>query len=75
MEQTKYKKSNLLDKTTAAWLQNKRNNDGAEELWRIYDGLYDVSDFIKKHPGGRFWLETTKVLDNTNIYINAFIVP
>ncbi|KAF2892876.1 hypothetical protein ILUMI_13293 [Ignelater luminosus] len=68
MEQTKHKQFNLLDKTTEAWLQNKRNNDGAEDLWRICDSLYDVSDFIKKHPGGKFWLETTKGTDITEAF-------
>lgn len=43
------------------WLKDKQVTDGAEGLWRVHDGLYDVSDFIKTHPGGPEWLELTKV--------------
>lgn len=43
------------------WLEMKREQDGAESLWRIHDGLYDFSNFIEEHPGGSEWLEVTKV--------------
>lgn len=43
------------------WLAGRRLDDGAEGLWRIYDKLYDVSVFVEKHPGGKEWLELTKV--------------
>lgn len=43
------------------WLKDKNLTDGAEGLWRIHDKLYDVSSFIKSHPGGAEWLELTKV--------------
>lgn len=43
------------------WLASRRVDDGAEGLWRINDSLYDVSGFIEKHPGGKDWLEDTKV--------------
>lgn len=50
------------------WLDEKRKTDGAEGLWRIHDSLYDLTDFIRKHPGGQFWLEVTKV----SIHIKGF---
>lgn len=43
------------------WLEDKRNNDGAQNLWRIHDKLYDFSNFIHVHPGGKDWLQLTKV--------------
>lgn len=43
------------------WLTGKAMDDGAEGLWRVHDKLYDLTDFVKKHPGGDEWLELTKV--------------
>ena len=48
-------------KTGLNWLEGRRADDGAEGLWRIFDKLYDVSDFVDKHPGGKEWLTMTKV--------------
>lgn len=48
-------------KTAQLWLKSKRIQDGAEDLWRIHDSLYDLTDFVKKHPGGAQWIATTKV--------------
>lgn len=47
--------------TSNIWLEGKRSVDRAEGLWRIHDGLYDLENFIDKHPGGRDWLQFTKV--------------
>lgn len=44
------------------WIEDKRADDGAEGLWRIHDDLYDLSDWIDKHPGGRDWIRLTKVI-------------
>lgn len=44
-----------------SWLAGRRDDDGAEGLWRIHDKLYDVNKFIDKHPGGREWLELSRV--------------
>lgn len=49
-------------KTGDNWLDDKRNDDGAEGLWRVHDKLYDVTDFMSRHPGGYMWLELTKVI-------------
>lgn len=51
-----------------SWLECKRREDGAEGLWRIHDELYDLSDFVDIHPGGKSWLTLTKVI---YIYINC----
>ena len=44
-----------------SWLEGKRVDDNAENLWRVHDKIYDLTDFISKHPGGKEWLELTKV--------------
>lgn len=50
---------------TKRWLDGKRLDDNAEGLWRIHDKLYDLKDFIKRHPGGSEWLKVTKGVDIT----------
>ncbi|XP_025833687.1 cytochrome b5-related protein-like [Agrilus planipennis] len=55
-------------KNTDIWLEGKRIDDGAEGLWRIHDDLYDLNDFIDKHPGGAFWLKMTKGTDITEAF-------
>ncbi|KAK5637954.1 hypothetical protein RI129_012249 [Pyrocoelia pectoralis] len=55
-------------KSADRWLEDKRKFDGAENLWRIHDCLYDMTEFIDKHPGGKFWIETTKGLDITETW-------
>jgi len=61
-----YRKSGLI--TTESWLAGKREDDQAEGLWRIYDTINDVTDFIDKHPGGSFWLRETKGTDITEAF-------
>lgn len=46
------------------WLKGRRADDNAEGLWRVHDGLYDLENFINQHPGGKEWLELTKVGKN-----------
>lgn len=48
-------------KTPEQWIKSKQLQDGAEDLWRIHDSLYDMTDFIKSHPGGSQWILITKV--------------
>ncbi|KAF2892875.1 hypothetical protein ILUMI_13292 [Ignelater luminosus] len=55
-------------KTGDNWLDDKRNDDGAEGLWRVHNKLYDLTDFINKHPGGPMWLELTKGTDITEAF-------
>jgi len=44
------------------WIEGKKNDDGVKEnLWRVHDKLYDLNNFIDQHPGGKYWLEISKV--------------
>ncbi|XP_017461480.1 PREDICTED: cytochrome b5-related protein [Rhagoletis zephyria] len=61
-----FRNSKLI--TTKSWLLGKQNDDEAEGLWRIYDGIYDFTDFISKHPGGEFWLIESKGTDITEAF-------
>lgn len=54
--------------TADLWLQGKRQDDGAEDLWRINDQLYDLTDFLDNHPGGKDWLILTKGTDITEAF-------
>lgn len=48
-------------KDPVQWLTGKAMDDGAEGLWRVHNGIYDLTDFVSKHPGGSEWLDLTKV--------------
>ncbi|KAL1498215.1 hypothetical protein ABEB36_009049 [Hypothenemus hampei] len=50
------------------WLEDKVQIDNAEGLWRIHDGIYDLTEFIDKHPGGSEWIELSKGLDVTEAF-------
>lgn len=44
------------------WIEGKRKDDNADgNLWRVNEKLYDLSEFIEIHPGGKFWIEATQV--------------
>lgn len=60
MKYSKYRDHPLHSGHT--WLEAKRETDGAEGLWRVHDGLYDLGSFVDSHPGGAEWLEMTKVM-------------
>lgn len=51
------------------WLETRRKDDNAESLWRVHDGLYDLKDFIKYHPGGADWIRLTEVNFNDKIHV------
>lgn len=51
----------IRNKGGIAWLEGRCQDDGAEGLWRVHDKLYDFSKFMEKHPGGKEWLQLTKV--------------
>ncbi|XP_022905147.2 cytochrome b5-related protein-like [Onthophagus taurus] len=55
-------------KTCDNWLEGKRIDDNINGLWRIHDKLYDFSDFINLHPGGKDWLILTKGTDITEAF-------
>ncbi|KAJ6639502.1 Cytochrome b5-related protein, partial [Pseudolycoriella hygida] len=50
------------------WLRVKRHDDNIGNYWRVHDKLYDLNDFLPKHPGGRDWLEFTKGIDITEAF-------
>jgi Cytochrome b5-like Heme/Steroid binding domain len=54
-------KRDLSIKGCWRWLESRRADDGAEGLWRVHDKLYDMKEFINKHPGGKEWLILTEV--------------
>ncbi|KAG5882187.1 hypothetical protein JTB14_016455 [Gonioctena quinquepunctata] len=62
---TRSKATNL---TVDVWLEEKKDTDGAEGFWRVHDGIYDLTEFIEKHPGGSEWLELTKGHDITEAF-------
>ena len=59
-------------KTSNIWLDAKRVDDDLggrkSHLWRIHDGLYDLTDFITDHPGGSDVLEKTVGIDITEAF-------
>lgn len=46
----------------------KRHDDNLGPYWRVHNKLYDLSDFIQKHPGGPDWLQFTKGIDITEAF-------
>lgn len=60
--------------TFCRWLDTKRDDDNVEDgLWRIRNTLYDLTDFISKHPGGPDWLQMTKGHDITETFITHHV--
>jgi len=59
-------------KSADDWIEARRCEDGADELWRIHDGLYNLEQWISKHPGGPQWLEITKVCTYLKLKIIVF---
>ena len=56
-------------KTVAEWTTSKQKRDGIPPgLWRVHDGLYDLTEFASKHPGGKFWINATKGTDITEAF-------
>lgn len=55
--------SHRRDLLNGCWkyMQGRRIDDNAEGLWRVHEKLYDLNEFIGKHPGGEQWLILSKV--------------
>lgn len=66
VKQPSYRKDS--SKSVRRWLETKRANDNAEGLWRVHDKLYDLINFIQRHPGGADWLELTQGTDITELF-------
>lgn len=66
----------FLKKKMSRWLEAKRKDDDVEDgLWRINNTLYDLTDFIDKHPGGSDWLRLTKGHDITEAFLTHHFNP
>ena len=50
--------AHMLAKNAENWWDGKRIDDNVATFWRIHDKIYDLSDFVDKHPGGEVLLET-----------------
>lgn len=55
-------------KSAYGFLKGRQKDDGAEGLWRIRNGLYDLENFAKSHPGGAEWIRLTKGTDITEAF-------
>lgn len=62
----------VMIKASKIWLDGKRVDDNLggkdSHLWRIHDCLYDLTDFIKNHPGGSDVIEETEGIDITEAF-------
>ncbi|XP_012286540.1 cytochrome b5-related protein [Orussus abietinus] len=54
--------------TGAGFMKSRRETDGAEDLWRVQDKLYDLNGFASFHPGGAEWIRLTKGTDITEAF-------
>lgn len=59
---------NQIMKTSHGFLKGRTQQDGAEGYWRIRNGLYDLRNFVKSHPGGAEWIALTKGTDITEAF-------
>jgi hypothetical protein len=55
-------------KNCRKWLRGKQLDDNAEGLWRVHNKLYDLKNFIDRHPGGADWIEMTENTDITEMF-------
>lgn len=55
-------------KSGQGFIEGRIRDDGAEGLWRIGNGLYDLTDWEKFHPGGSEWINLTKGTDITEAF-------
>lgn len=60
--------SHFRESSVNGWLKAKRIEDNAEGLWRVHNKLYDLINFVQRHPGGRDWLELTQGTDITELF-------
>lgn len=51
-----------------SFLDGRKDIDGAEDLWRVGNDLYDLSNFADSHPGGTEWILLTKGTDITEAF-------
>lgn len=54
---TAYKKfpTNYPHWNPEQWISGKRVDDNVSPYWRVHNKLYDLTDFLDRHPGGIMW--------------------
>jgi cytochrome b involved in lipid metabolism len=55
-------------KSVEEWRMGKKVDDSADGLWRVHDKLYDLINFIPRHPGGQDWIQLTQGMDITELF-------
>lgn len=53
----------------------KREDDECDGLWRAHNTVYDLTDFVNKHPGGAEWIQLSKGTDITELVESHHIYP
>ncbi|ODM92570.1 Cytochrome b5-related protein [Orchesella cincta] len=56
------------------WLKVKRRDDDVGNYWRVHDKLYNLEDFIQKHPGGQDWIDFSRGTDITEAFESSHFV-
>lgn len=64
-----------LIKTASSWIEGKRLDDGYGIYWRFRDGLYDLNDWMERHPGGSDWIRMTRGTDITEVFLSSHVNP
>ena len=62
-------------RAAATWIEGKRTDDDCGNLWRVHDKLYDLTDFVERHPGGAQWIRVSRGTDITEAYEAAHMNP
>lgn len=55
-------------KSPDGFLEGRKQIDGAKNLWRINNRLYNLDEFINNHPGGAEWITLTRGTDITELF-------
>ena len=50
------------------WHASKATADGAGQLWRVHNKLYDLAAFESPHPGGAQWIAFPRGTDCTEAF-------
>lgn len=62
-------------KTPSTWMRGRAIDDNYHPYWRVHNKLYDLAEFIEKHPGGKQWIETTRGTDITEAFESSHLGP
>ena len=65
--------ASLFPSGASDWLEDRAARDKTlggcpSDCWLIGGVLYDLTDFLDKHPGGKLWLEMTRGMDCTDAF-------